>query len=58
MVFWSDQWKIGNSFTPPRDRFNILYSFAIDKLVMVNEVLDVENVADLFHLPLSEQAFA
>lgn len=40
-----------------KHRFGRLF-FAIDQIALAKELLDVDNVTDLFYLPLSEQAFA
>ena len=51
-LFWSDLWK-KNTFDI---MFPRLFSYAKDKLISVQEVLNTESLFDLFHLPLSIQA--
>lgn len=57
MLFWSDEWKIGDDSTPLRTRFARLFSFAINDKVSVEDVCNTEDRSDLFHLPLSAQAY-
>jgi hypothetical protein len=52
ILFWSDNWNdwiIQESF--PR-----LFSFAKDKLISVNEALQITDPAQAFHLPISSEA--
>lgn len=38
-------------------KFPRLHSFAIDKLALVKNILELDDPFDAFHLPLSAQAF-
>jgi hypothetical protein len=53
-LFWTDLW--GDSCL--HQRFPHLLSFAKRTDVFVSKVLHMEFLQDLFHLPLSQQAFA
>ena len=52
-LFWSDTWrdKVLNLKYPR------LFSFAIDANLSVRDVMQTQDKSELFHLPLSQQAF-
>lgn len=52
-LLWSDLWES----MVPRYSFPELYSFAKNKSVSIFLAKQMENVVDLFHLPLSGHAF-
>lgn len=51
--FWDDLWYK----YVPRMRYPELYSFAKDKQATIAKVASSHSVADIFHLPLSNQAY-
>jgi hypothetical protein len=52
ILFWTDNWK--NMFFD--ERFPRLFSFVKDKLISVKEALQISDPAQVFHLPLSNEA--
>ena len=52
-LFWDDMW---NQFTL-QHRFDHLYSFVKDPHKSVQQVINTEFLQDLFHLPLTTQAY-
>jgi hypothetical protein len=53
MLFWDDLWNDQNlELSYPE-----LHSFAVDNQVSVKSMLRAENLHNMFHLPLSAQAF-
>jgi hypothetical protein len=54
VLFWTDLW--GDSFL--HHKFPHLLSFAKMTDVSVSKVLHMDFLPDLFHLPLSQQAYA
>jgi hypothetical protein len=57
VLFWSDSWELDGSRVPLRDRFPRLFSFAKDSKVSVREMVQLQNRAEEFHLPLSSRAY-
>jgi hypothetical protein len=53
-LFWSDKWRQATL----QEEFPRIFSFALDKNISVQEVVQSADIGDLFHLPLSNQAFA
>jgi hypothetical protein len=53
VLFWSDIW---NDLLL-QDKFPRLFSFTKDKLISVAKFLSTEQLGDLFHLPLSNDAW-
>ena len=51
--FWSDLW--GTAIL--QQEYPHLYSFVQDATMTVQEVVSTEYLEDLFHLPLSNQAY-
>jgi len=51
--FWSDLW--GNDVL--QQKYPHLYSFVQDATMTVQQVVNTEYLEDLFHLPLSNQAY-
>ena len=56
-LFWSDKWKIGDSVAPLQSRFSRLFSYVKDPWVTVYEVFQSQDMINMFHLPLSAQAY-
>jgi hypothetical protein len=56
-LFWLDKWLFNGSITPITERFPRLHSFVIDPKLTVEEVYDYHDLTELFHLPLSMQAY-
>jgi hypothetical protein len=56
-LFWLDKWLFNGSITPIAERFPRLHSFVIDPKLTAEEVYDCHDLAELFHLPLSMQAY-
>jgi hypothetical protein len=52
ILFWTDNWK-DMLFD---ERFPRLFSFVKDKLISVNEALQISDPTQAFHLPLSTEA--
>lgn len=50
VLFRADHWKIRDSVIPLKDTYSRLFSFV--------EVFNCQDLTDMFHLPLSEQAYA
>jgi hypothetical protein len=57
-MFWADNWKVDGEIRPIKDRFPRLYSFVLDGNMSAAKVYGQEDLTDLFHLPLSVQAYA
>ena len=53
-LFWSDIWHSDGLL---QSQFPRLYSFALDKNLSVQEVIECQDRAELFFLPLSTQAY-
>lgn len=53
-MFWSDKW-LGMI---PKTSFPELYSFAKIKTITFSSVMNEDSLQNLFHLPLSEEAFS
>jgi hypothetical protein len=56
-LFWLDNWKINNSTTPLKERFPRLFSYVLDENLSAAKVYAIEDITDLFYLPLSPLAF-
>jgi hypothetical protein len=56
-MFWSDKWLFNGSTQILAERYPRLHSYAMDNKVTAAAVFDCEQMTDLFHLPLSMQAF-
>jgi hypothetical protein len=56
-LFWSDKWKIGESTIPLSERFPRLFSYDLDDKLSAAEVYGTQDRTQLFHLPLSVQAY-
>jgi len=52
-LLWSDVWDD----SIPKLKFPELFSFAKSKTIIVAKVRDTESLQNLFHLPLSEEAY-
>lgn len=52
-LFWYDKWNN----TPLLEQFPELYSFAINDLTSVHQVVNSASLEDLFPRPLTVQAF-
>ena len=57
VVFWLDKWEISGNLVILKDRFPRLHSFVIDDLATVKDFLELPNLTECFHLPLSLEAF-
>jgi hypothetical protein len=57
ILFWSDEWEVDISRIALRDRFPILFSFAKDDKISVRDMIQMQNRAEEFHLPLSSTAY-
>jgi hypothetical protein len=57
-MFWADNWKVNGGIRPIKDRFPMIYSFVLDGNMFAAKFYGQENLTDLFHLPLSVQAYA
>ena len=57
ILFWKDRWNFMGSCLPLCQRFARLHSFALDDDLSVADVFAAQDLADLFYLPLSTQAF-
>jgi hypothetical protein len=51
--FWKDKWGVEIL----QNRFSQAFSFAKDKQVNVRKAFNIDNVIELFNLPLSQIAF-
>ena len=56
-LFWSDKWKIGESVEPLQIRFPRLFSYVKDPWITVYEAFQSQDMVNMFHLPLSAQAY-
>jgi hypothetical protein len=56
-LFWLDCWKFENSNTPISERYPRIFSYALDDKLTAEEVYAVDDITQLFHLPLSSQAY-
>lgn len=56
-MFWLDGWRFENSTTPLHERYPRIFSYAIDDKLTAEEVYATEDITQLFHLPLSVQAY-
>ena len=56
-LFWSDKWKIGESVEPLQIRFPRLFSYVKDPWITVYEAFQSQDRVNMFHLPLSAQAY-
>lgn len=56
--FLSGCWKLGNFVASLQSRFPRLFSYAKDPWVTVKEAFNSQEISKMFHLPLSEQAYA
>jgi hypothetical protein len=52
-LFWTDLWQDRCL----HKKFQHLYSFAKNKDIFVQEAVNFEYMEDMFHLPLSQQAY-
>jgi hypothetical protein len=57
-MFWADNWKVDGVSRPIKDRFPRILSFVLDGNMSAAKFYGHENLTDLFHLPLSVQAYA
>ena len=53
ILFWSDSWILHNSNRPLRDHLPHLFSFVKDDKISAMDFLETEDVASMFHLPIS-----
>jgi hypothetical protein len=53
ILFWSDMWN-GRIM---KISFAQLYSFALKENIIVKEVIEQDNLQDIFHLPLFEETY-
>lgn len=53
-LFWHDKW----THTALKQQFPELFTFSMDGLLSVREAADSDSFQELFHRPLSVQAFA
>jgi hypothetical protein len=56
-LFWSDKWLFDGSTGPLAESFPRLYSYVLDSKLTTAEVYDYQQPSELFHLPMSEQAY-
>jgi hypothetical protein len=56
-LFWLDSWKFENSNTPLNERYPRIFSYALEAKLIAGEVYAADDIAQLFHLPLSSQAY-
>jgi hypothetical protein len=56
-LFWSDKWSLNDSVTPLKERFPRLFSYVLDQDLSTRQAYLMEDMMDLFYLPLSNQAF-
>jgi hypothetical protein len=56
-LFWSDSWMFDGSVQPIAQRFPRLHSYVKEPNLTAKQVYDCPVFADLFHLPLSVQAY-
>jgi hypothetical protein len=52
-LFWKDDWN--NQIL--QDKYPCLYSYVQDEDISVKQYGSLDNIADIFHLPLSPEAF-
>jgi hypothetical protein len=57
ILFWSDNWWFDGSTQPISERFPRLFSYALDSKLSAAEVFASDDMAALFHLPISAQAY-
>ena len=57
VVFWLDRWQLGNNVVLLCEQFPRLHSFVIDDTITVREFLELPEISEHFHLPLSQQAY-
>lgn len=57
VVFWLDRWQLGNSAVLMHHRFPWLHSYVIDDTITIKEFMELPDLTDNFHLPLSSKAF-
>jgi hypothetical protein len=57
ILFWFDEWEIGNARTPLRARFARFFSFAINDMVSVLDMWQSHDRAAQCHLPLSSREY-
>ena len=57
VVFWLDRWQFNKEVVIMQQRFPRLHSFVIDDTLTIKEVMELSNLTDNFHLPLSVEAF-
>jgi hypothetical protein len=56
-LFWLDSWKFENSNTPLSERYPRIFSYVLDDKLTAEEVYAIDDITQLFHLPLSSQAY-
>jgi hypothetical protein len=56
-LFWSDSWMFDGSVQPIAQRFPRLHSYVKEPNLTAKQVYDCPVFAELFHLPLSAQAY-
>ena len=56
-LFWMDKWKFAGLSEPLCQRFPRLFSYVLDDKVSAAVVCETQDMASLFHLPLSSQAY-
>lgn len=57
VLFWADEWDVGNSRIPLQQRFPRLFSFVKDAKISVRDMVLLLDRTEEFHLPLSSQAY-
>jgi hypothetical protein len=56
ILFWLDEWEIGDSRVPLSTRFSKIFSYVKDAKISVREVVLLQDIAVELHIPLSERA--
>ena len=57
VVFWLDQWQLGNNAVLMHHRFPRLHSYVIDDTITIKDLMELPDLTDNFHLPLPAEAF-
>jgi hypothetical protein len=56
VLFWLDEWEIGDSRVPLSIRFSRIFSYVKDDKISVRDMILLQDRAVELHLPLSERA--
>ena len=57
VIFWLDQWQLGNNAVLMQHLFPRLHSFVIDDTLTIKDMMELSDPTDKLHLPLSAEAF-